>query len=68
MGHKASRRDLETVNIATWPRLEDTDIPPKLPETTNLVLTRSKKEYREMRAIPEIIREENKRPPLKNLV
>jgi hypothetical protein len=44
------------------------DIPPKLPETTNLVLTRSKKEYREMSAMPEIIREENKRPPLKNLM
>jgi hypothetical protein len=67
MGHKASRRDLETVS-QTWSPQEDTHIPPKLPETTNLVLTRSKKEYRETRAMPEIIREENKRPPLKNLV
>jgi len=43
------------------------DIPPKLPDTTNLVFTRSKNEYREMRAMAESVIEENKRPPLKKL-
>jgi hypothetical protein len=47
---------------------EGTDIPPKLPDTTNLVLMRSRKEYREMRAMPEIVKAENKRPPLKKLM
>jgi len=42
-------------------------IPPKLPDTTNLVFTRSKNEYKEMRAIAASVRVENKRPPLKKL-
>jgi hypothetical protein len=42
-------------------------IPPKLPETTNLVFTRSKNEYKEMRAIAASVKVENKRPPLKKL-
>src|SRR6266851_3367143 len=67
-GHKASRRDLETVRYATWSPSEDAYIPPKLPDTTNLVFTRSKNEYREMRAMAEIVREENRRPPLKKLM
>ena len=40
---------------------------PKLPDTTNLVLTRSKNEYREMRAINVKTELENNIPPLKNL-
>jgi 2-oxoglutarate dehydrogenase complex dehydrogenase (E1) component-like enzyme len=45
----------------------DRDIPPKLPDTTNLVFTRSKNEYREIMAIAESVRAENKRPPFKKL-
>jgi hypothetical protein len=44
-----------------------TSIPPKLPDTTNLVFTRSKNEYKEMRAIAASVKVENKRPPLKKL-
>jgi hypothetical protein len=44
-----------------------TSIPPKLPDTTNLVFTRSKNEYKEMRAIAARVKVENKRPPLKKL-
>ncbi len=40
---------------------------PKLPETTNLVLTRSKKEYNEISAMKISTPLENKIPPLKNL-
>jgi hypothetical protein len=39
-------------------------VPPKLPETTNLVLTKSKNEYSEMRAMNVNVIIENKRPPL----
>jgi hypothetical protein len=45
----------------------DIDIPPKLPDTTNLVFTRSKNAYREIIAIAESVKVENKRPPLKKL-
>jgi hypothetical protein len=45
----------------------DTGVPPKLPDTTSLVFTRSKNEYREMIAIAESVRVENKRPPLRKL-
>jgi len=41
--------------------------PPKLPETTNLVLTKSKNEYNEMRQMNVNVTIENKRPPLKKL-
>jgi hypothetical protein len=41
--------------------------PPKLPETTNLVLTKSKNEYNEMRQMNVNVIIENKRPPLKKL-
>ena len=43
------------------------DLPPKLPETTNLVLTRSRKEYREMSAMNVKMALENNIPPLKKL-
>lgn len=39
-------------------------IPPKLPDTTNLVLTRSRKEYKEMVAMKTKVTAENNRPPL----
>lgn len=42
-------------------------VPPKLPDTTNLVFTRSKNEYKEMRAIAASVKVENKRPPFKKL-
>lgn len=45
----------------------DRDIPPKLPDTTNLVFTRSKNEYREIIAMAESVIVENKSPPLKKL-
>jgi hypothetical protein len=41
--------------------------PPKLPEATNLVSTRSKKEYSEIIAMKMIVIAENKIPPLKKL-
>jgi hypothetical protein len=41
--------------------------PPKLPETTNLVLTRSKNEYNEMKQMNVNVSIENRRPPLKKL-
>lgn len=43
------------------------DIPPKLPDTTNLVLTRSRKEYREIAAMNVKVRAENSSPPFKKL-
>jgi len=39
-------------------------VPPKLPETINLVLTKSKNEYSEMIAMNVNVIIENKRPPL----
>ena len=44
-----------------------TSIPPKLPDTTNLVFTRSKNEYKEMSAIAARVKVENKSPPFKKL-
>lgn len=41
--------------------------PPKLPETTNLVLTKSKNEYREINAMNTKMKLEKRIPPLKNL-
>lgn len=41
--------------------------PPKLPETTNLASTKSRKEYKDKAAIKTKRRAENRRPPLKNL-
>ena len=42
-------------------------IPPKLPETTNLVFTNRRKEYKEIKAMNVNIALENKMPPLKKL-
>jgi hypothetical protein len=42
--------------------------PPKLPETTNLVLTRRINEKSEMRAMATRVIAEKRRPPFKNLV
>jgi hypothetical protein len=39
-------------------------VPPKLPETTNLVFTNSKNEYREMAAMNTKVMAENNMPPL----
>ena len=43
------------------------DVPPKLPETTNLVLTNNKKDHNEIKAMKTRTKLENKIPPLKNL-
>ena len=48
-------------------RVNAKDVPPKLPETTNFVLTISRKEYNEMSAMKVRIPLENRIPPLKNL-
>lgn len=45
------------------PHLE-LDVPPKLPETTNFVLTNRRKEYSEINAIKVRIALENRIPPL----
>ena len=57
-----SRHDVRNVYFTT-----QGIIPPKLPETTNLVLTSNKNEYSEMSAIKMRTPLENKIPPLKNL-
>jgi hypothetical protein len=67
MVHKASRPGLISVRNAAIVITVDRDIPPKLPDTTNFVFTRSRNEYREMMAMAESVREENKSPPLKKL-
>lgn len=67
MAHKASRPGLNPVRNAPIEITVDRDIPPKLPDTANLVFTRSRNEYSEIIAIPESVREENKSPPLKKL-
>jgi hypothetical protein len=67
MVHKASRPGLKSVRNAAIVITADKDIPPKLPDTTNLVFTRSRNEYREMMAMTESVTEENKSPPLKKL-
>jgi len=41
-----------------------TCIPPKLPETTNLVFTNSRNEYKEMQAMKTKVIDENSKPPL----
>lgn len=41
-----------------------TGIPPKLPETTNLVSTNNKKDHSEIKAIKTRTKAENKIPPL----
>lgn len=43
------------------------DVPPKLPETTNLVLTNNRKDHNETKAMKVRTRVENKSPPLRNL-
>ena len=68
MDRKASPRDLEQVRNAAQPPRKDEYIPPKLPDTTNLVFMSNKNEYREMMAIAESVSVENRRPPLKKLV
>ena len=40
------------------------DVPPKLPETTNLVLTNNKKDHSEIKAMKTRTKPENKIPPL----
>ena len=40
------------------------DAPPKLPDTTNLVLTNNKKDHSEIRAMNTRTKLENKIPPL----
>ena len=40
------------------------DIPPKLPETTNFVLTNNKKDHNEIKAMKTRTAVENKIPPL----
>lgn len=40
------------------------DVPPKLPETTNLVLTSNKKDHNETKAMKTRTKLENKIPPL----
>jgi hypothetical protein len=67
MVHKASRPGLKSVRNAAIVITAGRDIPPKLPDTTNLVFTRSRNEYREMIAMAESVIEENKSPPLKKL-
>ena len=67
MVHKACRPGLKSVRNAAIVITADRDIPPKLPDTTNLVFTRSKNEYREMMAMTESVIEENRSPPLKKL-
>ena len=42
--------------------------PPKLPDTTNLVLTKRRNEYNEINAMNVRTKLENKMPPLKNLI
>ena len=67
MVRKAFRPGLKSISKCSVMITMDRDIPPKLPDTTNLVFTRSKNEYRETRATVESVIEENKRPPLKKL-
>lgn len=47
--------------------MEPLDIPPKLPETTNLVSINSKNDHSEINAMNTRTRLENRIPPLKNL-
>lgn len=63
MRHQYLKQNQRTVLIPN-PGL---DIPPKLPETTNFVLTNRRKEYSEINAMKVKIALENRIPPLKNL-
>jgi hypothetical protein len=67
MAHKACRPGLKSVRNTAIVIIAGRDIPPKLPDTTNLVFTRSKNEYREIIAMTESVMEENRSPPLKKL-
>jgi hypothetical protein len=68
MGRKVSPRDLNISQECSEAAREDRAVPPKLPDTTNLVFTSSKNEYRETIAIAESITVENRRPPLRKLI
>lgn len=58
--HQCLMNDCQSMNFTE----AMTCIPPKLPETTNLVFTNSRNEYKEMQAMKTKVIDENSKPPL----
>lgn len=67
MARTASRQYLQRMLIAGGVEKRVYDAPPKLPETTNFVLTSSRNEYSDIKAMNVKTALENSMPPLKNL-